>query len=558
MALADLKRDYEEDFVQSPLEILDWKRQLLEPTTQLTDPEWVGTIYFDPTVFLMASVLERIEAHYARVHENRVFRYQALTSEDLQFWSPFKFALAEEVFRSRGFVADIDVINAGKGQHDQMTTYLKRNVSAACHQIALLRGLSTYEFPDGETPAWQAMLSDSVLAALIGDNAGVHRPLIERDGLLLPCADLRDHDPIHLTYNVRLSKALEIGKSDEFHIRYATLEDVSSQSVFELSHSRHLFGGAEAETVVLWHCHVLGFLRKAAWRIDFDTLLHAKNLEFEKEKQLSRELMRRVGDMDGRLDFDVLLTPDHVDDQRRPDRVVGPIRTVKRRLRDVRLRRNANRHMRDAGYMVQIESAMVRAMNDAKDAYADDLDGHSHFERLHATMTIRFDDNAVLTAALNGATFVPDIEIDCEDDLYTPILIVQPLAMWVGKLKGRRFAMLDAHTASLLAVVANDDGETAALFTSIVEPRLTDRAWDLLADAAQLVIDGAAAVPVLYEWTRDLEQPYGAELRDGTIVIRGPMLDFPTADAERWNSRSADVRREGALVLQRRVPNAAD
>jgi hypothetical protein len=65
-------------------------------------------------------------------------------------------------------------------------------------------------------------------------------------------------------------------------------------------------------------------------------------------------------------------------------------------------------------------------------------------------------------------------------------------------------------------------------------------------------------VPVLYEWTRDLEQPYGAELRDGTIVIRGPMLDFPTADAERWNSRSADVRREGGLVLQRRVPNAAD
>ena len=481
-----------------------------------------------------------------------------MTSEDLQFWSPFKFALAEEIFRSRGFVADIDIINAGQGQHDQMTTYLARNVSAACHQISLLNGLSIYEFPENEIPAWQAMLSGTVLAALIGDNAGINRPLIERDGLHLPCADLRDHDPIHLTYDIRLNKALENGKSDEFHIKYATPEEISSQSIFELSHSRHLFGEAEAETVILWQCQVLGFLRKAAWRIDFDTSLYANNLEFEKEKQLSRGLMKRVGDLGGRLDFGIVLTADHNDAQPRPDRVVGPIRTVKRRLREVGVRRNANRHMRNAEYMVQIESAMVRALNDAKDKYATALDGHSHFERLHATMTSRFDDAAVLTAALNGATYIPDIEIDCEDDLYTPILIVQPLAMWVGKLKGRRFAMLDARTASLLAVVANDDGETAALFTSIVEPRLTDRAWDLLADAAKAVIDGAAAVPVLYEWTRDLEQPYGAELRDGTIVIRGPMLDFPTADAERWNSHAADVRREGGLVLQRRVPNMAD
>ncbi len=62
----------------------------------------------------------------------------------------------------------------------------------------------------------------------------------------------------------------------------------------------------------------------------------------------------------------------------------------------------------------------------------------------------------------------------------------------------------------------------------------------------------------IYEWTRDVEQPYRAELRDGTIVIRGPMLDFPTPDAERWNAYAADVRREGGLVLQRRVPNMAD
>ena len=51
MTLAHLFREYEDDFIQSPLEILDWKRQLLEPNTQLTDLEWVGTIYFDPTVF---------------------------------------------------------------------------------------------------------------------------------------------------------------------------------------------------------------------------------------------------------------------------------------------------------------------------------------------------------------------------------------------------------------------------------------------------------------------------------------------------------------------------
>ena len=119
------------------------------------------------------------------------------------------------------------------------------------------------------------------------------------------------------------------------------------------------------------------------------------------------------------------------------------------------------------------------------------------------------------------------------------------LATWVGELKRHRRAILDRDIAKRIrAIPADDENRGLTSFIPLIKYRLGEEAWSVVIDACDEILakDAPAEIEVVYEWTCDAERPWRGERVDqGSIVLHGPLLDFPADEAAFWNDKAEDL-----------------
>ena len=506
MRLSDLQ-PVEEEIEFSPAEMRAYEMDGLQPEVTPLSPEWAPTIYYDPEKFPNAASMERVERHYANAYPGRHFSQSNLNIESLQHFAIAKYPLVEERFRRRGFVSDIEVTSFERGNPYPETTYLARNKAATHLQfasIAYLLHLSEEDIKnERDRSAGLARLIDGYRTRRGKALAWIPAPLVERDGVFLAGVKLKEKERVHFAHGWSMSLTLDHGRRDPFELCHAMPDEIGEQVAFERDNSEVLFGGASAPAVLLWQTQVLAVLRKAVWEIELTTGVAFTRQEAAEAKARAKALR-------------ILLAN------------AGAVSACK------------------------VERALASLLKDRQDAYRSAMSEENGTSRIYGNALgteqyhhgVTTEQNVI--AALHGATYQPEFDWENSWDRRDPLHWLKPVAEWIGKLKRHRHAILTKGVAECLTAIFGEadpeDEYDASIrdFAGVIEDRLGEVAWSVIADALPAILDGSGApVSVVYDWTRNPEEAWAAERReDGTIVIRGPLLDFPVSRVTYWNEKA--------------------
>jgi hypothetical protein len=152
-----------------------------------------------------------------------------------------------------------------------------------------------------------------------------------------------------------------------------------------------------------------------------------------------------------------------------------------------------------------------------------------------------------ILAALMGATY--DSRADCPDSPFqNPSKFIRHLADWIGELKRKRTATLNAYTADSILELLDMDEQCERLLLSHF-PRST---WAALADVSEAVSCGERPdVEVTYTWTTDPARPYGFANAGNRIALVGPLLCYPTLEADQWRENARVILGVRGFELKR-------
>lgn len=516
-SLSSTMTDEDVDIIETPAEARAYEIDRLQPDVTPVHPDWVPTIYYDPNKFPNDASIERIERHYANEFPGRRFNFEYLRPSALKHFAIVKYPLAEECLRRRGFVSDIEVTSFLPRDHRSATVYLTHNSAAAYHQLALIAHFLRQPATPTKTTAESLPKPRAKLARLIGQQDSVPAPLVERDGVFLPCRNFWKKEKIHFAHTWSPSLALDQGRRDPLGLCYAMPDELEMQIQFERRNSRALFNGASASSLLLWQTQALAMLRKAAWEIEFTTKPTLNKVQESKARARAKALKQFRSNAG-------LIRADQID--------------------------NASETAL-AMYQDKLYNAMLAVIEKNPHFYGPAL------ELAEYNHGISIEQNIV--AVLHGSTYVPEFDWDDIYDRQDPRHWLGPVAEWIGNLKRHRYAVLSESIAhSLVAIFSEadiDDPYDARLseFASFIEDRFGDIVWTVIATAITDILNGSSGpVAVIYDWTRNPEEPWAAEKRkDGTIVIRGPLLDFPTSQVAYWNEKATIFTKEGGLAFRR-------
>ena len=497
----------------SPNEMREYEIDGLRPDLTPLDPEWVPTIYYNPDRFPNDASIERFERYYENEFPGRPFSRRSLPSASLLDFAIAKYPIVEELFRRRGFVSDIEVTSFQKKDHHPETTYLAINKAATYLQLAAIGHVLSCPGKDAKAKsdpsAHLARLIDGHRLRRGKTVARIPAPLVERDGVFQVGDRLREKEEIHFAHGWSASLAIDHGRRDPFGLCHAMPEEIAAQIKFECDNSTKLFNGAHVDALLLWQSQALAVLRKVVWEIELTT-----GVAFSRQQ------------------------------------------TAEAKTRAIALKTFTSDGAKSS--VDQITSAFDAALGDCQDAYQQAMieeNGKSHTygpalgtEKYNHGITTEQN----VTAALHGSTYQPDYGSNDNYDRSHPLHWLKPVAEWIGQLKRHRHGVLTAQIAECLAAIfgesdvyADHDARLQEA-ASVVEDRLGEIAWSVIADAIPEILNGSAtSVSVVYDWTRKAEEPWAAERRDdGTIVIRGPLLDFPVSRALYWNEQASLIAQE--------------
>jgi len=488
-----------------------------QPDIAPSHPDWTSTVYFDERKFPNPASIERIEKHYAQRYPGRSFTFQSLKRNNLYRFSISKYPLSERIFRRRGFVADLDVDTFLRGDQNVDKAYLMYNKEAVHLQLAVVSHFLE------SSARWKDINSTTriELSGLIGGEKAHPVPLIERDGIFWPCRQFWRKERIHFAYQRAPSAALDQGDEDPFELCYAMPDEIAEQIQFEAKNSRAIFNGASKNALLLWQTQALGILRKTVWEIETiasPSLNKIQATEATEQSKTLKEIVsgRTLTKSDYEYNFDRTVYRSHLQDE---------------------------------------QDKYGESLRDAIAEHNHNYGSGFHLAEYHHGITT--DQNVVAT--LHGSTYLPRFNWDLTSHRVHPLHWLTPAAEWIGKLKRQRHAVLTKEIAECLAAIFGEADPYAEYdarlrdFAPIIEDRLGAAAWSVLSDASRKILNGSdSSVSVVYDWTQNPEEPWAAESRgDGTIVIRGPLLDFPVSRVSYWNSKAAIIEEEGGLAFQR-------
>lgn len=177
-------------------------------------------------------------------------------------------------------------------------------------------------------------------------------------------------------------------------------------------------------------------------------------------------------------------------------------------------------------------------------------------------------DDRILAALHGSAIDVPDMRHDWEHDFREKGYQLIHIASWIGSLKRTGRQVLDDGIAAHLSHSRNCLGDDSVLLE-----QFDARTWSTLFDLADTFIPKRTTqfrrgtlpttkieegwkkpspISVDYEWVTDetLDKPRCCTQRRRTLLIRGPMLCFPTNQRQSWIEKSATIRElDGFEVL---------
>lgn len=154
------------------------------------------------------------------------------------------------------------------------------------------------------------------------------------------------------------------------------------------------------------------------------------------------------------------------------------------------------------------------------------------------TMTYKISWEQEILAGLMGATFDSHDEPG-ESPYSNPDIFTASLARWIGRLKRTRAATIDAWTADSILSFWDRSQDYEPLLLSQF-PRTT---WLCLVEIAEMLSANRdmPEVQVTYTWTRDRIRPYKCEDRNNVLALEGPLLCFPTLQADYWRAKAAVI-----------------
>jgi hypothetical protein len=468
------------------------------------------TVYYDSTRDFSNDDLERILTAARAQYPDRTVHLEPLNPSSLEYYSLSPFPEMERRFKGKdGYVADVEgrLYRSGSIHY---TEFVRRNLAAlqanAMAMATLLhahpQGLIHPAEPDDELrkrAVYQAM------GPIIG-NKTFHReegqpdqpviyPLVEYKGMMLGCTDFSLKRRIHWAREMTPAKAVEHGER-----RYArdklfgiSTDETKKQLLLEAAHARHLFSphlldpaAIPVETnpamILAWYSQAIAAMRKVCWLV-----------ATKQESSVAAQALYE----EARVHRSAIGNP----------RLPRNRRTWEDLIVDLVDQRNE---------LIVEQCPPVLAVNE---------------------MTYEISWRNEILAALMGATY--DSQVDCPDSPFqNPSKFIRHLADWIGELKRKRTATLNAYTAASILELLDRDEQCERLLLSQF-PRST---WAALADVSEAVSCGERPdVEVTYTWTTDPARPYGYANVGNRIALVGPLLCYPTLEADQWRENARVV-----------------
>ncbi len=484
----------------------------------------VAAIYYDPSVVRTDAVMELLENHYTAMFPGRQFLFHEFARESLKFGNVLRYPEAEALFQARGYVSDIEVMSFDRGgsKEPPVTEYLTHNRDACLVHAksieALLRSGVVHQVAAGDV--------NRQISELLGQFGGDFTPLINHEGILIPRRANWKKEIIHIAYSISSEEMRDPTRGDPSRFYGYTGIERDDQICFEASNSCKIFAGATPEALTLFETQVLAALRKTAAAVEFETgrLLNAE------ETYVATKNMQA--------------------------------------LRAIPIRDEHGRARKKGGHNVNIEIFTPncdKIKNSVISSYIDCLNEKKGKKFSGGTLIVSDDvsnvvtDEHILVAALNGSTYLPQIDLETEFGREDRLLWLFPAARWIWTLKNKRHAVLERTMAKTLVEIADaspdsDINNELWCLKRLIGRCLAEPVWSVLEDACREISEeeGSRSISVSYAWTRDLEHPWAATRTDDQIVIQGPLLDFPVTGAEEWNERAGIVDEAGGFTLHSR------
>jgi hypothetical protein len=483
-----------------------------------SDMSYVITVYYDSTRNFRDDDLERIWAETQAQYPGRKVCLESLNPLSLQYVSLSPFPEMEQRFKGKpGYVSDVEGRLFPSGSR-HYTEFVKRNLAALqAHAMAMStllhanpQGLITPPEPDDDLrkkAVYRAM------GPIIG-NKTFHRedgqpdrpivyPLVEHEGMLLGCTDFTKQRRIHWAREMTPAKAIEHGER-----RYAremlfgiSTEETKRQILFEAKNARPIFtpelldptqaaSVTEPIMILAWYSQAIAALRKVCWLV-----ATKQEASIAAQALYDESLVHKK----------VIGNPRLPRNRRSWEQLIGDLTDARTEL-------------------IAEQCRPILAVNE---------------------MTYRISWQDEILAALMGTTY--DSQVDCPDSPFdNPSKYIRHLADWIGELKRKRTATLNAYTADSIIEMWDRPAGTERLLLSQF-PRAT---WDALAEVSAAVSHGARPdVEISYTWSTNPLQPFGYEDMGHQIALEGPLLCYPALEADHWRKKAQIIRGLGGFEL---------
>jgi hypothetical protein len=508
MPLDALKKTYQTDEDISEMLAEDNFPPLPDEPEELplypSDDAYKITVYYDSTRGFRDDDLEGMEAAARARYPNRTVYLEPLNPSSLEYFSLSPFPEMERRFKVQGYVADVEgrlFTTGGK----LYTEFFKRNLAALRANVVAMTAL-LHANPRGLMPAepddeLRMKAVYQALGPIIG-NKTFHReegqpdqpiiyPLVEHNGMLLGCTDFRQPRVIHWAHEMTPAKAVDHG---ERRTAREKLSDVSTEAtkmqlLFEAEHARRLFSphlldptaarsATDSTMILAWYSQAIAAMRKVCWLVGA-----------EQEASLAAQSL--------------------YEETRAHGMAIGnPSLPRNRRTWD----------------------GLIRDLADKRRALiTEQCDPVQHVNE----MTYEVSWQNEILATLMGATY--NSQVDCMESPFEPSKLTRHLARWIGGLKRKRTATLNAYTADAILGMWRNDWQYERLLFS----QFQRSTWASLAEISETVSrEEPAEIPVTYIWTTDPARPYGYAKVGNHISIEGPLLCYPALEADQWREKA--------------------
>ncbi|SNT32411.1 hypothetical protein SAMN05216374_3175 [Tardiphaga sp. OK246] len=499
----------------------------VEPIIYPSDLRYCVTVYYNPEVFADDAAVHALYDRMEREYGHRGIYLSKLTTRSLDYRRLSSFPETEARFMRRGYVTDVEGRRFDRGGIAR-SRYVRRNIAGLNMNAMMMATFlqkaplniahARLSAPERWQQTWQTM------AAVLGKET-VGRD--ERDGRLLqPFEDNGNDMDDDIVVDSRIYPLVEHGRLllgtrsttaiRKIHWAYATSPkfswdgahdrfardamfgchptEVKKQITFEARYAYRLFQprliqpeigfvDITPHMISTWYSQVIAAIRKICWLV-----------ETEEEPSLAAHRLRQE-----QLVHDLVLGADRIPDNRT--------------TWDDLLRQRE----------VELEETLL------------EQDAPVHLERTYSHK-IPFGDE--ILAGLMGSTYDSHDEPN-ESPYSNPDIFTASLARWIGSLKRNRQEVLDTWTADAILSFWRYSRDQESLLLSQFP---LETWWHLVGIAEAMEANSSLPpIPVTYRWTRDLLQPYKCNEEGDTLALEGPLLGFPSLQAELWREKSNTI-----------------